>query len=122
MPTHQDVQLARFEDGAFLITLTPPIPIGGWDARFDIMKRFNSDEPLYTALSASGYGAGQSGITITSSGEGRLTVRIPGVALSGQTDKINFCYTLQRYTSGCRVLASQGFLTLQAGGPANSGM
>lgn len=121
MPTFQNIQLCQNEKGLLVVSLSPPVNVAGWDARFDVMKRFGSQAPVYTAWTASGYGGGQSGITILNSGTGQLRVNLPAAALSGQEDNINFAYSLRRYTSGCEVVASQGYLTLMPGGPVNSG-
>lgn len=106
-----DMPLAKWEDGILTITLTPPQPIGGWDIRFHAQKRFGEVTSGAVVKScASGFGGGQSGITIVNSGQGILNIRINEVNTSGW-DFGNYAATVQRFNSG-RTLLSQGYLVL----------
>ena len=100
MPISTDFELARYADGTLVMPLTPPTAIGGWTVRFQIYKRMGGSTPLVTKWAASGFGNGVSGITITNSGQGVLSVPINSSGdMSGQ-DPGNYFYQFDRLDSG----------------------
>ena len=64
------------------VTLTPPTNIGGWSIRWMAQRYFGGLSGLVTKYTASGFD-GQSGITITNSGQGVFNVQINSADSSG---------------------------------------
>lgn len=107
-----DMPLAKFEDGILTVSLSPPTAIGGWDIRFHSQKRFGTITSGAVIKScSSGFGAGQSGITVVNSGQGIMNIRINEANTSGW-EFGNYAATVQRFSSGFRTVLSQGFLIL----------
>lgn len=106
-----DMPLARWEDGILTVELTPPTPIGGWDIRFKVQKRFGIASGLIQKSAASGFVAGQSGITFVNSGTGIINIAIQKPDTSG-LDFGNYAVSIQRVNSGFQTALSQGFLIL----------
>lgn len=100
----------KFEDGTLTITMAPPVPIGGLDLEFFVTKRFGGDNKLIRKLSSSGYN-GVSGITIISSGEGRINVTIDSPDTSGLTIG-NYATQAVVTTSGRYKKITEGFMIL----------
>ncbi len=94
----KDFSLARYSDGQITISIAPPTAIGGWAIQFDLTKRFGSDDPIVSKYVGSGTNA-TSGITITNSGLGILSVRMSPFEVSGM-DPGNIAYRLLRTDSG----------------------
>lgn len=110
MPVLADFPLARYEDGLLTISLAPAAPIGAWNIQFLVQHRFGGLSGLILASVSSGFN-GQSGITITNSGEGVFNVRIPGIATSGWNYG-NYAFAVTRLDSGSRTVLSEGYLLL----------
>lgn len=85
MPIYCDFTLSKFEDGAIVVKLDPPLPIGGMQLQFMLGRRITAlpDYALVTKVAASGFGGGQSGITVTNSGQGIMSIRINRADTSG---------------------------------------
>ena len=113
MAVELDFTLARREDGTLAINMTPPTNIAGWSLQFTQRRRFQSISGNVSGLivksAASGYGGGVSGITITSSGEGRFTVALFRTDLSGDWDPGTYSYDVQRMDSGSQTVLVHGF-------------
>ena len=77
----QDFSLCKGEDGILVISMTPPVPIGGWPIEWSASVAFGGTA-FVTKSCASGY-HGVSGITIQNSGAGIFQVRINSVDTSG---------------------------------------
>lgn len=107
-----DFTLARYEDGVLTISLQPPTAIGGWDVRFRVTHRFGggqvSGEAYVNKSVASGFN-GASGITITSSGQGVMNVRLNSIDSSGIPHPGAHAYTLERHNSGFRTVLKDGW-------------
>jgi hypothetical protein len=105
-----DFQLLKYEDGALVINMAPPIPIGGWTLQFAATRRFGSTSGLIVKNSASGYN-GVSGITVMNSGQGQFQIAIYESDTSGLLPG-NYAYTVQRQDSGEASVLAQGYLSL----------
>ncbi len=109
MSQFSDWALAKDEDGTLTIQMTPPTAVGGWDARFDIAKRFGGT-PIVTKYVASGFN-GVSGITITNSGQGIFSVRIDAADSSGLDEGV-YASWLKRTSSGFSTVLFEGYRLL----------
>src|SRR4051812_17819690 len=97
------------ENGVLTIVLSPPTAIGGWSIDWDLAKRFGGSSLSHKCI-ASGYN-GQSGLTITDSGQGIFNVTITSPDTSG-LDPGNYVHGSRRTNSGRETDINQGFLTL----------
>ena len=102
----------QYADGILVIQMQPPTNIGGQEFVFKVANRFGSEAPFLTKSTASGYGAGQSGITVFNSGQGTLNIRLNAVDFSGR-DPINYATWTNRQDSGQQTPVTRGFLTLR---------
>lgn len=115
MPVQIDFALARFDDGTLVVALEPPQPVGGWNIQYTQWKRMpqtTSGGPvsgLVTKSCTSGYQAGQSGITVTNSGQGVFSVALFGTDISGTADSGPYFYRVERLDSGYRSTLSEGY-------------
>src|SRR5207244_2422510 len=103
MPVHANFSYARYSDGVLAVGLQAATPIGGWTIQLTVTKRFGSPNisGLINKIAASGTGGGQSGITITDSGQGRFNIRLD----SGDTTNLdfgNYAGIIERTDSGFR--------------------
>lgn len=111
MPVYTDLQMVKFEDGTFVVSLAPPAPIGGFSLRWQIMKRFGSTSGLVVKSAASGYGNNVSGINVTNSGAGVMQITLNSSDTSG-LDYGNYVHALERLDSGSRTVISEGFFSV----------
>ena len=91
--------------------MVPQTPIGGWGLNLTVQARFMGISGLLIASAASGYGAGQSGITIVNSGNGVFSAQIPGIITSGWNSDA-YSYAFRRTDSGAVTILACGFLNL----------
>lgn len=112
MAVYSDFTLTQFEDSTLTVSITPPTAIGLWDFNFNVRKRFGSESGLIVKSSASGYGAGQSGISIVDSGQGRVNVRINTQDTSGLEPNFAYAYALNRSNSGSVTVLTTGYFKL----------
>lgn len=98
MAIQMDFSFTAGQDGVIHVSLQPPMPIGGLDIEFTLCKR-QGGTPLITGLCGSGFGAGQSGITVTNSGVGQFDVAMPGRLTSGW-EPGNYYHRTRVTTSG----------------------
>ena len=91
----------------FNVVLKEPTPVGGWDVRFELSKRFGEPEPFIVKSSASGY-SGVSGVTVTNSGQGSWSIPLYNAEVSGR-DPGAYAYMFSRYTSGIRTELTKGY-------------
>ena len=113
MPVYGNFELTKGTDGDLLIELSPPIDVGGWTVRFTISKRFNaSSGVIVDRWASSGYGGGQSGITVTDSGVGRFTITAPTPEEFSGRDAGNYAMQFSRTDSGSRTPLSQGLILM----------
>ncbi len=111
MPVTGDFEIIRYEDGVLNVSLTPPTAIGGWDLEFRLQRRFGAQAaPLALYSCASGFN-GTSGMQITDSGQGRMSVNFWGAPTSG-LDPGNYAYAVSRTTSGFRTTLADGYVLL----------
>ena len=108
MPVIVDFSLGKMEDGTLIVSMSPPTSIGGADIRFQVSKRFGSTSGLILKSVSSGYN-NVSGINVTSSGDGRMSITINSPDTSGM-DYGNYAYSLERFTSGSRSIITEGYL------------
>lgn len=112
MPAFGDISLVKFEDATFVFPLTPATPVGGWSVEFLLTRRRGEGASgLVVKSCASGYGAGQSGVSVTDSGLGRFSVAWRGADGSG-LDPGNYAFSLRRTDSGFSKELTQGTLVL----------
>lgn len=111
MPVWSEFSLVRGEDAVVTISLVPPQPIDGWSILFEVGKRFGWTSGLVRKSAASGYGGGQSGITVTDSGGGQMNVAINGTDTSGLQPG-TYCFSAARTLSGQNTTFTQGELVL----------
>lgn len=117
MATQVDFSVVRYADGTLSVNIAPATSIAGWALRFEAQHRAGGLSGLITKVSASGYGGGQSGITVTDSGNGRFNIAINGIDTSG-LDPGSYSYSVQRTDSGSRTMISEGFLNILPDGRA----
>ena len=109
----QNFSLGRNEAGILTITMTPAVPIGGWELRFHEQKRFGGLSG-FIKTAASGYGDGVSGITVVSSGAGVFQVAIGPADTSG-LEFGTYAWTAERLLSGSRTALARGYHILTPG-------
>lgn len=111
MATNIDFSVNKWEDATITIAISPATNIGTWDFDFTVMNRFGGTSGLINKVSSSGYGGGQSGITITNSGQGTLNVRINSPDTSGLCTGL-YAFSLERTNSGSRTVVTYGYMKL----------
>ena len=111
MPIQADFPLVTFADGLLTVQMKPQQNISNWSVRVQVFNRFGSNSGLITKSMASGFGGGQSGITVTNSGQGIFTTQIWQVDKSGFASK-NYYYSVLRLDSGFNNTLAEGFLPL----------
>ena len=111
MPVFSSFGSIRLEDGVITIGLAPPAAVGGWNVRFGLALRFGGTE-FAVKTSASGYGGGQSGVTVLDSGQGTWQIPINSADTSG-LDAVNLAGTMVRLDSGNRTDIWNGFVVLR---------
>jgi hypothetical protein len=118
MSVYQDFSIAKLEDGAIGITMTPPLSISGWTIRTTIQHRFGGVSGFIMALLASGYGnlSGQnisppSGSYLINGQTGQYAVVIQSVATSG-LDWGSYAFSSMRIDSGNSKLLAEGYMEL----------
>jgi hypothetical protein len=113
VPVFTNFNLTKGSDGALIIDLTPPVNVGGWGVRFAVTRRFNSTSGLISErLANSGFGGGQSGITVLDSGAGRFMITPPTPEELSGMQAGNYAYQFERTDSGGRGPLTQGFILL----------
>lgn len=112
MAVYQNFSMAKFENLAIAISITPPTAVGTWDFNFSVRKRFNGESGLITKVCTSGYGANQSGITIANSGNGQIVIRLNTPDTSGLDPNYAYAYALTRVNSGANTVLTEGYLRL----------
>jgi hypothetical protein len=110
----QDFRYIQYKAGTLTVGVTPPVPIGDWDIRFQVTKRFGGASGLIQKYYSSGYN-GASGITIVDSGAGIFNIGLKSVDTSGLMWG-NYAYTAERRNSGVEGTISLGTLILLPGG------
>lgn len=112
MPKFADFYIVRGNDGLITVGVEPPTPIGGWEIQFLATHRFGGVSGIIDRRVASGYGAGQSGITILNSGQGIFQVNVWAGDTSGSQFG-NIVYTAKRLDSGFQTDLALGTIVLQ---------
>ncbi len=103
--------IIRFSDGVLTVQMMPPTPIGGQSFAFHIANHLGGDTSLITKSTGSGYGGGQSGITVADSGQGRMNIRMWASDTSGWEAR-NYATWCDRVDSGQVTPVTRGFLLL----------
>ena len=111
MPLFSDFSLVKYEDGVLTIELSPPIPVGGMFLTFTMNKRMGGRVPLLTRSCGSGYGGGESGITVVNSGIGVVAIDIDSNNTSGLVP-YNYACQLERMDPGNETVLWQGYMIL----------
>lgn len=108
MPLYSDFNLAAYADGTLTIQLTPATNISAWAVEYYQTKRFGNLSGTIVKSMASGFAAGESGITIVSSGQGTFNVNLWHGEMSGR-DPGNFAYEARRTNSGFHSIIARGY-------------
>lgn len=113
MSQYANLTITQWDDNVVGIQITPPTNIGTYDFRWTMRYRFNGETALIQKYSSSlsGTGGGQSGITVTSSGNGLLTVAISSYDTSGLRPGA-YAYDLARTNSGSYADLVHGYVLL----------
>lgn len=111
MPNIQDFPISKFEDGILVIGMAPPFDLGGQSVEFRSSKRIGGSGGAFPLKSvASGFN-GQSGITLTDSGQGVMNVLINSIDSSG-LDYGNYAYSVRITSSGQNTETTLGYVLL----------
>lgn len=103
--------LQRSEDVTLQVSMVPPTNIAGWNIQFLSQLHFGGLSGLITKSCASGYGGGQSGITVINSGQGQFNISIASQDTSGfQFAPYSYCTT--RLDSGSVSVLNEGFVNI----------
>jgi hypothetical protein len=107
---YTDFSWVRGDDGTLTVVLTPPVPVGGWEIRFSVTKRFGGLDTLITKSCMSGYN-NVSGVNVTNSGQGIFNVALGSLDTSGMEPGL-YATRCERLTSGARTTLTEGYLNL----------
>jgi hypothetical protein len=107
--TYADFNVAEYADGLLKLTMTPSVNVGSKGVAFNLYERVGSPTPILTRSSSSGYGGGESGITVLDSGGGVFGIRAPTPEEMSGRDAGNFAYEFLFTDSGNRGPAAQGY-------------
>lgn len=111
MPAYGDFSMER--DGTLSVSLPTPTNVAGWRMQYTMWRRFpqgvsGSVSGMVTKVTASGYGGGESGITVASSGEGRWSIALFGSDVSGGLQPGAYSYRFERLDSGSAKVTIEG--------------
>lgn len=114
MPDFQTFNLPKLSDGVLTINMTPPFAVGGLAFRFTLAERFDASTSgiILTRSCDSGYGGGQSGVTVTDSGQGQFQVTTPTPEEMSGRNPGNYAYQFECLSSGQRGPLTQGYCVL----------
>ena len=99
------------EDGTITVPMNPPLSISGMTLQFDLMHR-NGGQPIVSRYLASGYSAGQSGMTLVRGDIGIFSVQLTAADTSGLSCK-NFAFRIRRTDGGLNTRLSEGFIVMR---------
>ena len=111
MPIYANFPLVSYADGLLSISMRPPTNIAGWNIQVQFLPRYGASSGLITKSCASGYGGGQSGVTVLNSGNGQFSIDVWSRDTSG-FDAKNYYYSARRLDSGYAATLAEGFLVL----------
>ena len=97
-------------DVGITFTMAPPVPISGWSVEMKVAKRFGGSGRIISSM-ASGFSAGESGITLTNGAQGIFTMPINAPQTSGWQPG-NYATTITRTDSGSISCLDIGYLQL----------
>ena len=109
MSVIQDFSLARYDDGALIIGMIPPTPVGGWNIQFSLMKHLGGSG-FVNKIVTSGFN-NLSGISVTNSGQGVFNISLQSQDTSGLPYG-NYPYAVERMDSGFRTTLTEGYVIL----------
>ena len=114
MPVQNSFPVTYGTDFNLVFNLTPAVAIGGWAIQFTAWRHFNGTSGVVQKYANSGY-SNVSGITVTNSGQGIVTVnfRQIGVIDASGVGYSNLAYQLYRPTSGNWTVLAEGWLSVQ---------
>ena len=95
-------------DLTLVVAMEPPTDVSSWSYQWQMGNRFGWTSGLVTKSFASGYMAGQSGITVTNSGQGIFNVQLNAIDTSGFDFK-PYAYRGMRTNSGNVATLTEGF-------------
>lgn len=103
---------ARYQDGVLSIDMQPPTSVSGWTTELYLTRRKGGTDKIFSKFCASGFAAGQSGITLANGQIGIFNVAINSVDTSG-LDFGNYHATFERLDSGYRTILAEGYGTIK---------
>jgi hypothetical protein len=104
-------QFSRDQDALLRISMAPQVNVSGWQGDFAMTIR-KGGTAIFTKSFASGYVAGQSGITMTDGNLGVFDITVNNVDTSG-LDFGNYHCNFKRTNSGFHTTLSEGYITLK---------
>ena len=104
-------QFDKGQDVILRINMAPPQPVSGWMGEFYLTTHPDGDR-IFTKYFASGFTAGQSGITLIDGGIGSFDITIDTVDTSG-LDPGNRYGNFWRTNSGFHTKMAAGYITLK---------
>ena len=111
MATRNDFQWAINQDIVLNIQLTTQTSISGWALRFDLLNRFDSPQPIFSAFCASGFN-NVSGLNVINY-VGTIQVPLSHTLLSGvYQNKGALYHTMYRTDVGKGLSVEGGTITL----------
>lgn len=116
MPIFTDISVVKYEDLTIPVTLSPPVAVGGLDLRFSVLRHFDGVSGIVEKFVSSGYN-NTSGINITNSGQGIMSIRVRSQDTSG-IDPGSYAWVLESLSSGVRTSLAQGFFVVGPPGRA----
>ena len=110
MPVYSDFTMLKTTDLGISFSMSPPVSISGWSVEMKVAKRFGGSGMIVASM-ASGYAAGQSGITISDGALGTFTLPVNAPQTSGWCAG-NYATTISRTDSGYNTVLDIGYLIL----------
>lgn len=111
MATNSDFAVFYREDCTLTVSMAPPTAIGGWNLEFRMQRYFGETQSGSLLKSVASGFSGASGITITNSGQGILSIDLQSVNTSGLAFG-NYSYDVRRTDAGQNTIISLGYCLL----------
>lgn len=111
MPIYTDFPVRRGTDMSITLSITPPASIAGDSFHFEVTRVPDGSSGLINKWLSSGLSAA-SGITITQSGQGMVSIALVPRDTSGW-DIGPYAFKYKRTSSGRETVATEGYLLVQ---------
>jgi len=112
--SYVDFSVEQYSDKPITVQVSPPTDISSWELQFKMKHRFGGESGLIIKNCASGYTAGQSGITFVTPTQGVFSIRLNSVDTSGLQPALAYAYDIDRLQSGSRTPITKGYVLLSA--------